>query len=76
MVDQVCSVLRGILRASLVFFTDSNLRPFFSFFGGIGGDERKSCPPVADFTPSAGLSIFEVAGLASSALGGPAMTYL
>ena len=68
MVDQVCSVLRAILRASLVFLTNSNLRPFFSFFGGIGGGKETRV--------KRGLSIFEVAGLASSALGGPAMTYL
>jgi hypothetical protein len=62
-------VFRAVLRASLVFFTDSNLRPFFSFFGGIGGGGKET-------RVKCGLSIFEVAGLASSALGGPAMTYL
>jgi hypothetical protein len=43
-------VFRAVLRASLVFFTDSNLRPFFSFFGGIGGGgEGNPCKMRAEY---------------------------
>lgn len=33
-------VFRAIFRVSLVFLTNSSLRPFFSFFGGIGGERK------------------------------------
>jgi len=65
--DQVCLVLRANFGVLLAFFLDSNLRPFLASLGVSGGKETRV---------KRGLSIFEVAGLASSALGGPAMTYL